>query len=208
MKPWLRIGTLIACSTLALVWHGVSADLSRGPASESMRLAQADAQPPRPLDVPFVATEQDVVEEMLRLGRVGKNDVVYDLGCGDGRIVISAAKTYGARGVGVDIDPERVREAKDNAAQAGVADKVTIRQQDLFETDLRGATVVTLYLLPEVNLKLRPKLLSELKPGTRVVSHNFDMGDWTPDQVVRVGNETVYLWTIPARETEEGAANQ
>jgi SAM-dependent methyltransferase len=208
MKPWLRIGTLIACSTLALVWHSVSADLSRGPASESMRLAQADAQPPRPLDVPFVATEQDVVEEMLRLGRVGKNDVVYDLGCGDGRIVISAAKTYGARGVGVDIDPERVREAKDNAAQAGVADKVTIRQQDLFETDLRGATVVTLYLLPEVNLKLRPKLLSELKPGTRVVSHNFDMGDWTPDQVVRVGNETVYLWTIPARETEEGAANQ
>jgi SAM-dependent methyltransferase len=208
MKPWLRIGTLIACSTLALAWHSVSADLSRSSAGESMRLAQADAQPPRPLDVPFVATGQDVVAEMLRLGRVGKNDIVYDLGCGDGRIVISAAKTYGARGVGVDIDPERVREARDNAVKAGVGDKVTIRQQDLFETDLRDATVVTLYLLPEVNLKLRPKLLSELKPGTRVVSHNFDMGDWTPEQVVRVGNATVYLWTIPARETEDGAANQ
>jgi ribosomal protein L11 methylase PrmA len=158
--------------------------------------------------VPFVATDQQVVEEMLRLARVGKDDVVYDLGCGDGRIVIRAAKAYGARGVGVDIDPARVREAKDNAAQAGVADKVTIRQQDLFETDLREATVVTLYLLPEVNLRLRPKLLSELKPGTRVVSHNFDMGDWTPERVVQVGNATVYLWTVPEGATDASAASR
>ena len=207
MKPWLRIGTLIAYSTLAVTWYGASADPFPKPA-DSMLLTQAEAQPPRQPDVPFVATDQQVVEEMLRLARVGKDDVVYDLGCGDGRIVIRAAKAYGARGVGVDIDPARVREAKDNAAQAGVADKVTIRQQDLFETDLREATVVTLYLLPEVNLRLRPKLLSELKPGTRVVSHNFDMGDWTPERVVQVGNATVYLWTIPEGATDASAASR
>jgi precorrin-6B methylase 2 len=208
MKPWLTIGTLITCSALAVAWHGVSAEQFPNRARDSMRLAQADAQPARTPDVPFVATDQRVVEEMLRLARVGKDDVVYDLGCGDGRIVISAAKVHGARGVGVDIDPARVREATDNAAQAGVADKVTIKQQDLFETDLREATVVTLYLLPGVNLKLKPKLLSELKPGARVVSHNFDMGDWTPDEVVRVGSATVYLWTIPAEGTASRPAKR
>ena len=114
--------------------------------------------------------------------RVNKDDVVYDLGCGDGRIVITAAKKYGARGVGVDIDPERIKEANANAKQAGVSDRVKFIEQDLFQTDFKEASVVTLYLLPDINLKLRPKLLSELKPGTRIVSHAFDMGDWKPDK--------------------------
>jgi len=155
------------------------------------------------LDVPFVPTNQEVVREMLRLGRVGPNDLVYDLGCGDGRIVITAAKEFGARGVGVDLNPERVAEAKDNAKRAGVEDKVEFRQQDLFETDFSAATVVTMYLLPSVNMRLRPRLLSELKPGTRVVSHAFDMEDWQPDQTATVDGTTVYLWTIPAQVAGE-----
>ena len=138
---------------------------------------------------------------MLKLAGVTKKDVLYDLGCGDGRIVITAARQYGARGVGVDIDPQRIRESNENAKSAGVADRVKFLQQDLFETDLRDATVVTLYLLPSINLKLRPKLLDELKPGTRVVSHAFDMGDWKPDKEVKVpdtiGERTIYLWVVP-----------
>ncbi len=153
-------------------------------------------------DVHYVPTPEEVVEEMLRLANVGKDDVVYDLGCGDGRIVITAAKKYGARGVGIDIDPERIKESNENARQAGVTDRVKFLQQDLFTTDFREATVVTLYLLPALNLKLRPKLLSELKPGTRIVSHAFDMGDWKPEKVVTVpGDEhdrTVYYWVVPA----------
>ena len=139
---------------------------------------------------------------MLKVAKVGKNDILYDLGSGDGRIVITAAKRFGTRGVGVDIDPARIREARENAVKAGVAEKVKFLQQDLFETDIREATVVTLFLLPEVNLRLRPKLLSDLKPGTRVVSHNFGMGDWTPLKTlkVRVPQEhTIYLWMVPSR---------
>jgi ribosomal protein L11 methylase PrmA len=151
--------------------------------------------------VHYVPTPEEVVEEMLRLANVGKNDVIYDLGCGDGRIVITAAKKYGARGIGIDIDPERIKESNENARQAGVADRVKFLQQDLFQTDFSEATVVTLYLLPALNLKLRPKLL-ELKPGTRIVSHAFDMGDWKPEKVVNVpGDEherTVYFWVVPA----------
>ncbi|MGH9834210.1 MAG: SAM-dependent methyltransferase [Blastocatellia bacterium] len=153
-------------------------------------------------EVPYVPTPDKVVEEMLRLANVGKNDVVYDLGCGDGRIVITAALKYGARGVGVDIDAERIKESNENARKAGVTDRVKFLQQDLFETNFSEATVVTLYLLPDVNLKLRPKLLSELKPGTRIVSHAFDMGDWKPEKVVKVpGNDrerTIYYWVVPA----------
>jgi SAM-dependent methyltransferase len=160
----------------------------------------AVAQERRP-DVHYVPTPEEVVEEMLRLANVGKNDVIYDLGCGDGRIVITAAKKYGARGIGIDIDPERIKESNENARQAGVADRVKFLQQDLFQTDFSEATVVTLYLLPALNLKLRPKLL-ELKPGTRIVSHAFDMGDWKPEKVVNVpGDEherTVYFWVVPA----------
>lgn len=156
-------------------------------------------------DVPYVPTPQNVVDEMLTLARVKKNDVVYDLGCGDGRLVITAVSKYGAkRGFGVDIDPQRIEESNANAKTAGVTDRVSFAVQDLFQTDLSEASVVTLYLLPAVNLRLRPKLLSELKPGTRVVSHSFDMGDWKPDKTVTVqpGGQILYLWTIPAKGTQ------
>ena len=132
-------------------------------------------------DVHYVPTPQEVVMEMLQIARVTPNDIVYDLGCGDGRIVITAAKVFGARGVGVDIDPDRIKESHENARKVGVTDRVKFIEQDLFKTDMREATVVSLYLLRDLNLKLRPKLLSELKPGTRIVSHEFDMDDWKPD---------------------------
>ena len=151
---------------------------------------------PRTPDVPFVPTSQALVLEMLKLANVTKADTVYDLGCGDGRIVIAAAKQFGAHGVGVDINPERIQEANENARRAGVADKVKFMEGDLFTADIRPATVVTLYLLPSVNLKLRPRLLSELKPGTRVVSHSFDMDDWKPDKAVMAENAQLYLWVI------------
>jgi trans-aconitate methyltransferase len=166
------------------------------------------AQPLKPLEkspeVPYVPTNEKVVEEMLKVAKVGKNDVLFDLGSGDGRIPITAAKRWGARGFGVDIDPDRIKEARENATKAGVADKVKFMQQDLFDTDIKTATVVTLYLLPEVNMRLRPKLLADLKPGTRVVSHNYDMGDWKPLQTITVklpdGDHTVYYWVVPARK--------
>ena len=153
-------------------------------------------------DVPYVPTPQPVVDEMLRLANVTKSDVVYDLGCGDGRLVITAVKNFGARrGVGVDIDPQRIKESNENAQKAGVTDRVRFVQQDLFQTDLREATVVTLYLLPDVNLRLRPKLWRELKPGTRVVSHNYGMGDWEPSEVVEIEVEGmkhyIYSWVTP-----------
>jgi SAM-dependent methyltransferase len=157
---------------------------------------------PRTPDVLYVPTPHDVVAEMLRIAGVTSDDVVYDLGSGDGRVVIAAATRYGARGVGVDIDPQRVQEGRANARQAGVADRVQFLQQDLFATDLREASVVTLYLLPSLNLQLRPKLLTELRPGTRVVSHDFDMDDWSPDQVLQLPDasyrDSVYYWVIPA----------
>lgn len=155
-------------------------------------------------DVPYVPTPQPVVDAMLELANVSKNDIVYDLGCGDGRIVITAAKRSGSRGVGVDINPERIKEANANAKKAGVADKVKFIEGDLFKTDFSEATVVTLYLLNAVNLKLRPKLLTELKPGTRIVSHAFHMGDWKPEKTVQVDGNTIYFWTVPAK----GAAIQ
>jgi SAM-dependent methyltransferase len=160
----------------------------------------AQNEPPA-LDVIFVATDLEVVRAMLDAAKVGPGDVVYDLGCGDGRIVITAAQRYGARGVGVDLDPERIREARDNAASAGVTDRVTFVQQDLFATDISAATVVALYLSPEINLRLRPKLLRELRPGSRVVSHQFDMGDWQPERTLQVAvagaSRRVFLWRIP-----------
>jgi trans-aconitate methyltransferase len=165
--------------------------------------AGAQKAPPKPLDVPYVPTPELVVAEMLEIAGVRGNDVLYDLGSGDGRIVITAARRFGTRGVGYDIDPERVREAKANAQEAGVTDKVRFVQGDIFDADIKDASVVTLYLLPVVNLRLRPKLLRDLKPGTRIVSHNYDMGDWTPEQTRRMivnGTEhTVYLWTVPPK---------
>jgi len=151
------------------------------------------------LDAPYVPSMEEIAEAMLKLAKVTKDDVVYDLGCGDGRIVIMAAKKWGAHGVGVDIDSERIRESKRNARRAGVAGGVRFFRQDLFKTDISKATVVTLYLKPEVNLRLRPKLLRELKPGTRVVSNTFDMGDWVPDKIEDVFGNSVYLWIIPQK---------
>ncbi len=148
------------------------------------------------LDVPYVPTKQEVVEEMLKVAGVKPGDIVYDLGCGDGRIVITAAQKFGATGVGVDLNPQRIKEANENAKAAGVTDKVKFVEGNLFDFDFSEANVVTMYLLPSVNLKLRPKLQKELKAGSRIVSHDFDMGDWEAERVVEVGNDTIYLWTI------------
>lgn len=150
-------------------------------------------------DVPYVPTPHETVAKMLEMAKIDKNDLVYDLGSGDGRIVIAAAKNYGARGVGIDIDPERIAEANQNARDAGVIDRVRFIQGDLFEADLRPATAVTLYLLSSVNLKLRPRLLEQLRPGTPVVSHDFDMGEWEPDQETTRGGDDIYLWIIPSK---------
>jgi SAM-dependent methyltransferase len=162
-------------------------------------------------DVPFVPTPPEVVNRMLALAKPTSRDKLYDLGSGDGRIVIAAAKRYGTHGVGIDIDPERIREARHNADTAGVSKLVQFRQGNLFDVDLRDANIVTLYLLPEVNMKLRPKLLEQLRPGTRVVSHAFDMGDWKPDSTVTVkhssGEATVYLWVITQRSKAQSRDN-
>jgi SAM-dependent methyltransferase len=160
----------------------------------------AGAQSVKQPDVVFVPTPQEVVDEMLRLARVGPKDVLYDLGSGDGRIPVTAAKRFGIRAYGIDIDPDRIREATENARKAGVGGLVQFRQEDLFKTDFHDATVVTLYLLPDLNVKLRPRLLAELKPGTRIVSHQFDMGSWRPERKVELNNRTIYLWTIPQRK--------
>lgn len=159
--------------------------------------AEAQEAPTRRPDVIFVPTPEEVVEAMLQVANVTKDDIVYDLGCGDGRIPVTAAKKYGARGVCIDIDPVRIKEANENVAKNEVGDLVKVMQADLFEVDLSEATVVTLYLLPSLNVKLMPKLMRELEPGTRVVSHAFDMGDWKPEQELDVNGRKVYFWTIP-----------
>ena len=151
-------------------------------------------------DIHYVPTPQDVVDEMLRMADVKKDDIIYDLCCGDGRIVITAAKKYGARGIGIDIDPDRIKESEENARAAGVTDKVKFRLDDIFETDFKDATVVTLYLLDRLNEQLRPKLLKDLKPGTRIVSHAFRMGDWEPEKSAEVDGKMIYFWTIPAKK--------
>jgi len=156
---------------------------------------QEAAQPQ--LDVPYVPTPQEVVTAMLKLADVKAGDVVYDLGSGDGRIVITAAVQHGTHGTGIDISPERIADATENARKAGVTKLVQFRQGDLFEADISPATVVTLYLLPSVNLKLKPKLLHDLKPGTRIVSHGFDMGDWKPEKRETVGGRNIFLWVVP-----------
>ncbi|HET8562740.1 MAG TPA: methyltransferase domain-containing protein [Candidatus Binatia bacterium] len=148
--------------------------------------------------VPFVPTPQEVVDKMIDLAGVKKGDTVYDLGSGDGRIVITAAKK-GARAVGFEIDPDLVKESRENINKAGVQQLAEIRHQDILTVDLSAASVVTMYLLPDVNLKLKPNILSQLKPGSRVVSHAFDMGDWKPDKTERIDGRTVYLWTIPPK---------
>jgi SAM-dependent methyltransferase len=172
---------------------------AHGEASKSESTSQKEpAKATRPLDVWYVATPHDIVDRMLYEAKVRTGDVVYDLGCGDGRMVIAAAKKFGTRGVGIDLDPARIKEARANAKAQGVDQLVTFRVADLFETDLREATVVMLYLLPEVNRRLKPKLFAELRPGARVVSHDFDMGrDWPPDRYVKLGSDGIYMWEMP-----------
>jgi ribosomal protein L11 methylase PrmA len=158
---------------------------------------QAATQHP---DVIFVPTPQEVVDKMLELAKVGKGDVLYDLGSGDGRIPVTAAMRYGIRATGIDIDPQRIAEANENAKKNGVSHLVRFLQEDLFKAKFSEATVVTLYLLPDLNVKLRPRLLAELKPGTRIVSHQFDMGTWKPERKLELNGRTIYLWTVPARK--------
>jgi SAM-dependent methyltransferase len=166
---------------------------------------QTTTAPLRAPDVIFVPTPPEVVKGMLQLAGVGKNDIVYDLGSGDGRIPIAAVKDFGAqRATGIDIDPQRIKEATANLQQAetampAISKRVRFLNQDLFTTDISEATVVTLYLLPSLNQKLIPKLNKELKPGSRVVSQSFDMGDWKPEKTIEVEGRTVYLWTIPRK---------
>lgn len=185
-KRWLAV----LVSALAIAAAAGGCERARAP----------DQGASRAPDVEFEPTPHSVVAEMLKLAQVGANDVVYDLGCGDGRIVIAAVKELGAQGVCVDIDPQRIKESRANAQRSGVAERILFLNQDLFETDIADATVVTLFLSPSVNLKLRPKLRRELKPGTRVVSYVHGMGDWSPQQARNVegarGPRKLYLWVV------------
>jgi cyclopropane fatty-acyl-phospholipid synthase-like methyltransferase len=185
--------TFLAASSVALAACGATLDFHHGPLAAPL----SQQAPLRTPDIHFTPTDQPVADAMLRLARVTPDDVVYDLGSGDGRIPILAAQKYGARGVGIEIDPIRIREANDNLAKAGVGDRVRFVQQDLFEADIREATVVTLFLLTRLNQQLMPKLKRELRPGTRVVSHQFRMDDtWPPDASEDVNGLMIYLWTI------------
>lgn len=166
----------------------------------TLAAAPASAQDTAPrLDVPYVPTPEVVVDRMLAMAGVGKGDFVIDLGSGDGRIPVTAAKRFGVKALGVDLNPQRIQEANENAVREGVTDLVEFRQQNLFETDIRPATVLTMYLLSRVNLDLRPRILSDLRPGTRVVSHAFNMGEWQPDEEASVEGRRVYKWIVPAK---------
>jgi SAM-dependent methyltransferase len=185
-------------ATGALFWT-VIVVAQFGDSNSIIRLANAqDSSFDSKKIVPFVPSPQEVVDKMIELGGVKPGDVVYDLGSGDGRIVIAAAKR-GAKAVGFEIDGDLVKRSQENIRAAGVQDAAEIRQQDILTVDLSPASVVTMYLLPDVNLKLRPNLLSQLKPGSRVVSHSFDMGDWKPNKIERIEGRTIYLWIIPAK---------
>ena len=194
--------------SLAIVVSAFAIAAAAGGCERPAMPGQAATRAP---DVPYEPTPHHVVAEMLTLAQVGAQDVVYDLGCGDGRIVVAAAKQLGAQGVCVDIDPQRIRESRANARRSGVAERIVFLTQDLFETDLGDATIVTLFLSPEVNLKLRPKLWQELKPGTRVVSYIHNMGDWRQQEAINVegarGPRKVFLWVIPANDILRNAAS-
>lgn len=191
-RPLLLLLTIVGFTTLGI--QGCTQPQDLADAATGTQTTQQEDAPTG--SVPYVPTPQNVVDRMLQVANVTNKDVVYDLGSGDGRIVVTAAQKYGARGVGIDINPTRIQEANANAQRAGVTDRVQFRQQDLFQTDLNEATVVTLYLLPSVNEELRPKLL-RLRPGTRIVSHSFDMGDWKPEQTIEVSGNTIYFWRVP-----------
>jgi hypothetical protein len=185
----VSLAVVIACAAAPLAARDGASPV---PASQLAQAAEAKRTP----DVIFVPTPQQVVDEMLKIADVEKGDVLYDLGSGDGRIPVTAAKRFGIHAVGIDIDPQRIQEANENAKKEGVTKLVTFKNTDLFTTDFSDATVVTLYLLPRLNVKLRPKLLNELKNGTRIVSHAFDMGDWEPEKHVKVEGRDVYFWTV------------
>lgn len=189
----LVYGLLLALATVLLGCGGETDTASSSASVDSVKVEK---------DVPYVSTPQRVVERMLAMANVSEDDVVYDLGSGDGRFVITAAQQFGARAVGIEIDPRLLEQARVQARFAGVMDQVEFRQENLFNTELTDATVVTLYLEPELNLRLRPKLFRQLDPGDRVVSHDFDMGDWTPDRTTTVGGSTIHLWTIPKQVPE------
>ena len=198
------MGLLVVTASVSLLGiAGCTSQTDQTNSGSQTQQGESNTQTPKGKpDVIYVPTPDKVVAEMLQLANVSEDDVVYDLGSGVGRIPIMAAKRYGARGVGVEIDSGRIQQARENAREAGMAKSVKFIQQDLFKTDLSEATVVTLYLLPELNVKLRPKLLRELEPGTPIVSHSFDMGEWEPERVVKVGDSTVYLWTVPEKIPE------
>ncbi len=181
----------------------VNTGANSGANATPTQAAMVDEVVPRELDVPYVPTHQSIVDEMLKMAEVKGTDVLYDLGSGDGRIPITAATRFGTRGVGIDLNPERVKEANENATKSKVTDKVKFIEGDIFEQDFSEATVVTLYLLPDVNLKLRPKILA-MKPGTRIVSHNYDMGDWKPEQSktmdINGTKHYVYFWRVPEKK--------
>jgi precorrin-6B methylase 2 len=181
-----------------------------GAGAQSTQVAPTASEPRKQLrspDVIYVPTPPEVVDAMLKVADVRRGDVLYDLGSGDGRIPITAVQKYNVtRATGIEINPERIAEAQQNLSKAGVGDRVRFRNEDLFEADFSDATVITLYLLPALNVKLLPKMLRELKPGTRIVSHAFAMGDWKPEKTLEVGGRSVYFWTIPAKGTAAFAA--
>jgi len=194
MKRLARMIALAVCAAAAAHAQprGAPSDIGQ---SDPPTFVSPPVSGSRSPDVVYVPTPQSVVEAMLELARPGPSDLVFDLGCGDGRIVVTAARKYGARGVCVDIDPARIAEAQENARSAGVLGRVQIIQGDLFELDLAPATIISLYLLPDLNMMLRPKL-QKLKRGTRIVSHAFDMGDWAPDRKLTVDGKDVYFWVV------------
>ena len=195
-----RMSYLLA---LALCFTGYQATAPSPSQAQQPQSTSGGAQLRSP-DVVYVPTPNEAVDAMLKVAKVGKSDVVYDLGSGDGRIPIMAVQKYNAvRAVGIDINPERIKEAEANLKAAGVGARVRFLNEDLFEAKISDATVVTLYLLPSLNLKLLPKLLADLKPGTRIVSHAFDMGSWKPEQTLKADGSTVYFWTIPAKGTAQ-----
>ncbi len=206
-KFWLVLGVMLcaACANDRIMNSANSlSTTANNSAVTNTAAAPANAAANRELDVPYVPTHETVVDEMLKMAEVKGTDVLYDLGSGDGRIPITAAQRFGTRGVGIDLNPVRVKEANENAQKANVTDKVRFVEGDLFEQDFSEATVVTLYLLPDVNLRLRPKLL-EMKPGTRVVSHNYDMGDWKPEKTKTIetpdgSTHYVYFWRVPEKK--------
>lgn len=183
----------------AVSWFTAIACIAAFLGGSAFAQTTAPAAASRTPDVIFVPTPPDVVDAMLSAAKVGPDDVLYDLGSGNGIIPVTAAKRFGTRGIGIDIDPQRIAEANANAEKNGVTGKVKFIEGDLFKQDLSEATVISLYLLNSLNLKLRPTLL-KLKPGTRIVSHAFDMGDWKPAETLDINGRTVYLWIVPGKK--------